>query len=1257
MTLKQFQLSTFLTSFVLFVATTAFAQYYWVGGSGNWSDYANHWATASGGNMFHTQAPTESDDVYFDMNSFTSGGQTVTMDVNNSACHSMDWTGVLNNPSFNSSNYEVIHVHGDLTFSPDMLCNISVLQLSSSEMGNTVTSNGTSLGASAILRINGTGEWTLQDTFECDQVQFSQGTFHTDGNTMNIGFSFTLNGSLSKTVDLGTSTMNMQQWRTWGDNNNIMLTDYTINTMTFYADEDDTGPYTYNDIIFDTNGAIFEGGGNFNFVDITGTAGEFMRFESGKTFVINELVGTGTRHDPLKLEVTTPGDEAFVQQASGNVTLEYLLLQDIHVSGGATFTADQAVDQGNNMGWNIIPIEALEYYWIGNGGDWEDMSHWSNMSGGSPFYTELPSRFDDVYIDVSSVTMPGQTILVNEAQDMRNLDCTGVEFDPTLDAGYQKPLNVYGYLDFTEGLDRAIHSVNFQGEEVYDIYLGTQGSASYINFWGGGTYTLQNSIECATFLLADGTVDLNDNDVTCAFDFKESNSNSSIFYFGSGTITCRDFTMQSDNITVNAETSTIVCERDFKGYGHDYYRLLLVDEGSIFYDNSFEILEFAPGVISQLEAGTTQTIGQDLIVNGTPEAPINIGSTEAGVESTLSLASGTVDGIYLILQDNNATGGATFNATQSIDNGNNTGWNITEIVPQDFYWVGGTGDWSDAANHWAGTSGGTDFYGFVPGVLDNVYFDENSFTDVGQILTIDLETVNVHDMDWTGVLYTPYVNGNQKTVNVYGSLVFASSMSVDVTNFNFFSNENEIIDPGYEGSPGNNTFFYFNSAGSWDLQNNLTVRELDLEGGTFTTNNYDVWVDFGTNFFGTNAKVLNLGTSEMYSRGFGWEGLGGDNLIINGGSSSLTISGSFSADPQTPTENLEYTFNDLHFSADLPDQGGIFSDVTLNTLSIDPGKSVDIWNATIVTVNQLICAGTSDDFISIQGTTEGTQGVISQASGEVAGQFLNLKDISGTGGATFLASSSNDLGNVSGWIFDGQAQSITFDPIDDVLEDIGTFALSATASSGLDVEYEIISGPATVDGNMITVTGAGPVEVQASQPGNFEYNSAPSVAVEFCSNPLQPVVTGTLVGDYVLLTSSSLANNQWYFNGNLIVDAINQEYEAFENGIYTVQVTVDGCASALSDEFEVIDLSIGQALSQVNNLYPNPAGQYFNLDVNATEPLTLEVTTSQGNLVATERIPFGVSTHVISVEDWSHGIYLVRIRGTKFLWQDLLLKH
>ena len=78
------------------------------------------------------------------------------------------------------------------------------------------------------------------------------------------------------------------------------------------------------------------------------------------------------------------------------------------------------------------------------------------------------------------------------------------------------------------------------------------------------------------------------------------------------------------------------------------------------------------------------------------------------------------------------------------------------------------------------------------------------------------------------------------------------------------------------------------------------------------------------------------------------------------------------------------------------------------------------------------------------------------------------------------------------------AQSIAFAPLADRLSNSGTFALSATSSSLLPVSFTVISGPALLSGENLTLTGvAGTVVVRASQPGNAVYNAAPDLAVTF----------------------------------------------------------------------------------------------------------------------------------------------------------------
>lgn len=73
-------------------------------------------------------------------------------------------------------------------------------------------------------------------------------------------------------------------------------------------------------------------------------------------------------------------------------------------------------------------------------------------------------------------------------------------------------------------------------------------------------------------------------------------------------------------------------------------------------------------------------------------------------------------------------------------------------------------------------------------------------------------------------------------------------------------------------------------------------------------------------------------------------------------------------------------------------------------------------------------------------------------------------------------------------------QAISFPQITNHLSTDPPFAIEATATSGLNVLFEVLSGPATINGNIVTLTGeAGEVSIKATQPGNGTY--APAIPV------------------------------------------------------------------------------------------------------------------------------------------------------------------
>jgi hypothetical protein len=89
----------------------------------------------------------------------------------------------------------------------------------------------------------------------------------------------------------------------------------------------------------------------------------------------------------------------------------------------------------------------------------------------------------------------------------------------------------------------------------------------------------------------------------------------------------------------------------------------------------------------------------------------------------------------------------------------------------------------------------------------------------------------------------------------------------------------------------------------------------------------------------------------------------------------------------------------------------------------------------------------------------------------------------------------------------GTVPSLTFAPIPAATFGNPPFAVSATSSSSGAVTYAIVSGRATIAGDMVTLTGAGTVVLSASQAASGNYAAA-TVTVSFTVAPAAVPPTG-----------------------------------------------------------------------------------------------------------------------------------------------------
>jgi len=197
----------FLTG-LLFSQLLLASNYYWVGGTGVWSDFAIHWATTSGGTVFHVTIPNPTDDVFFDANSFATSADTVYLDTTITNCHSMDWSGATNAPVFYCSSYNSnLQVYGSLILSGNLSWQLGPTYLMSKATGNVINTAGAALEG---VVLSDTGSWDLQSGLNIRTVSVQAGTLRTHGYPVafsNYGGFYirTNNSSQPVTVLLDTS--------------------------------------------------------------------------------------------------------------------------------------------------------------------------------------------------------------------------------------------------------------------------------------------------------------------------------------------------------------------------------------------------------------------------------------------------------------------------------------------------------------------------------------------------------------------------------------------------------------------------------------------------------------------------------------------------------------------------------------------------------------------------------------------------------------------------------------------------------------------------------------------------------------------------------------------------------------------------------------------------------------------------------------------------------------------------------------------
>ena len=210
----------------------------------------------------------------------------------------------------------------------------------------------------------------------------------------------------------------------------------------------------------------------------------------------------------------------------------------------------------------------------------------------------------------------------------------------------------------------------------------------------GGTVQLIDALTVGstrTLTLTNGTFNSNAKSVTVGA-FSANNSNTKTLTLTNTTFTITNgtsttgFFVGTTGTTFNLTGSNIVFTTssvaNFYSGVTNYPQVTMSGTGQLilgFSTTALSITTLAnttqPCTVSLLSTSGTLTV-TNFNLNGTAGNLVTFNSSVAGTARTISKASGTVNALYLNVQDSTASGGAKWYANSSNDLGNNTGWNI-----------------------------------------------------------------------------------------------------------------------------------------------------------------------------------------------------------------------------------------------------------------------------------------------------------------------------------------------------------------------------------------------------------------------------------------------------------------------------------------------------------------------------------------------------------------------------------------------------
>ena len=485
-------------------------------------------------------------------------------------------------------------------------------------------------------------------------------------------------------------------------------------------DHDNLVTNTFNRLFFGSNGHIY---GENRMDTLIFSKGSKYLLEGGfDQYIVNKWIANADCYGTISVEGKALGSGSNfsnIHMLNGNVLLHSVLMKDITAIGSGSFTILDGVDLGgNSSNWQIIPTIARTLYWVNQGGDWFDTTHWSFSSGG-PGGECIPTYKDDVFFDSLSFNDTSDVVLAVVPTECHDFIWRWTPDNPSMS---MSRINIYGSVALGDTMRPKAPDLWMYAIDTTNFIKSSAHSLRKITFISDGGWYLMDHINLIDGIVhGRGSFRTMGNQINATYYISNLSSNRKLDIRNSNIYLKENMSLHSNNLNLLANDSYIEFDNNLSGLKllitgntslnfnevkfatinksnsllknatpvkQHFNKMTINNDATILGENVFDSLYFLAGNTYKLEEAIYQTVNDYWFVRGNNCNALNLQSTKKNNQAFVTMSKGTVSGDFINMRDIKALGGATFYAgLYSTDISNNTGW-IFSNGPQYVYGLG-----------------------------------------------------------------------------------------------------------------------------------------------------------------------------------------------------------------------------------------------------------------------------------------------------------------------------------------------------------------------------------------------------------------------------------------------------------------------------------------------------------------------------------------------------------------------------------------